>query len=38
MRENGKDISGRKKHSGVMGISAAPLEIKMSHVVFSMVE
>ncbi len=28
MRENCKDISGRKEHSGVMGISVAPLEMQ----------
>jgi hypothetical protein len=27
MRENCKDISGRKEHSAVMAISAAPLEM-----------
>jgi hypothetical protein len=29
MRENCKDISGRKEHSGVMAISAAPLEMRV---------
>ncbi len=29
MRENCKDISGRKEHSGVMAISTAPLEMRV---------